>query len=222
MTFSEEMDTNSVTVNSSNTCLSGTIQVSSDSFSTCILMTTQPSASNSNKTFSVDPSENLSLSTTYKIRVTTGVKDTSGNTLGSQYETSSGFNTNITSYVSVGLGGTIITSKDGTTWTERTSGTSTYLGEVSFGNNTFVTVGGSGTILTSLDNGTSWDNRTSETSKYFLGVTYGNNTFVIVGESGTVLTSSNGISWTSRTSGTSKELIAVTYGNGIFLTVGDS
>jgi len=106
------MDTNSVTVNSSNTCLSGTIQVSSDSFSTCILMTTQPSASNSNKTFSVDPSENLSLSTTYKIRVTTGVKDTSGNTLGSQYETSSGFNTNITSYVSVGLGGTIITSKN--------------------------------------------------------------------------------------------------------------
>ena len=225
VTFSEEMDTNSVTVNSSNTCLSGTIQVSSDSFSTCILMTTQPSASNSNKTFSVDPSDNLSLYTTYKIRVTTGVKDSSGNTLSSQYEisfeTSSGFKTNISPYVSVGLGGTIITSEDGTTWTERTSGTSTYLGGVSFGNNTFVTVGGSGTILTSSDKGTSWDNRTSGTTKYLQSVSFGNNTFVTVGGSGTILTSSNGISWTSRTSGTSKELTAVTYGNGIFLTVGD-
>jgi hypothetical protein len=62
-------------------------------------MSSSPSESNSYKTFSVSPSSNLSSSTTYKIRVTTGVKDFSGNYLSSQYETSSGFTTAI-SYVS--------------------------------------------------------------------------------------------------------------------------
>ena len=41
--------------------------------------------------FTVDPSDNLSYSTTYKIRVTTGVKDSAGNTLSSQYTHSTGF-----------------------------------------------------------------------------------------------------------------------------------
>ena len=56
-------------------------------------MSSSPSVSNSYKTFTVSSSDNLSYSTNYKIRVTTGVKDTSGNALGSQYETSSGFTT---------------------------------------------------------------------------------------------------------------------------------
>ena len=54
-------------------------------------MSSSPSESNSYKTFSVSPSSSLSSSTTYKIRVTTGVKDFAGNYLSSQYETSSGF-----------------------------------------------------------------------------------------------------------------------------------
>ncbi len=62
-------------------------------------MSSSLSESNSYKTFSVSPSSSLSSSTTYKIRVTTGVKDFSGNTLSSQYETSTGFTTRF-SYVS--------------------------------------------------------------------------------------------------------------------------
>jgi hypothetical protein len=38
-------------------------------------MSSSPISSNSDKTFTVDPSDNLSYSTNYKIRVTTGVKD---------------------------------------------------------------------------------------------------------------------------------------------------
>jgi E3 ubiquitin-protein ligase HERC3 len=49
--------------------------------------------SNSNKTFTLDPYDNLTASTTYKTRVTTGVKDSAGNAMSSQYETSSGFTT---------------------------------------------------------------------------------------------------------------------------------
>ncbi len=93
VTFSEAMDNSSVTTNTDNTTCYGSFALSSDSFSNCIQMSSSPSSSNSYKTFTVSSSDNLSYSTTYKIRVTTGVKDTSGNTLSSQYETSSGFTT---------------------------------------------------------------------------------------------------------------------------------
>jgi len=73
--FSESMDNTSVTTNTSNTSCSGSFQLSSDNFSSCILISSAPSISNSNKTFSIDPSDNLSLLTTYRIRVTTGVMD---------------------------------------------------------------------------------------------------------------------------------------------------
>ena len=41
---------------------------------------------------------------------------------------------------------------------------------VNYGNNVFVAVGDSGTIIASSDNGTTWDNRTSGTSSGFWGV----------------------------------------------------
>ena len=91
VTFSNSMDTSTISVNSASNCLSGTILVSSDNFSTCVLMTSQPTESNSDKTFTVTPSSGLSLGTSYKIRVNTRVKDSSGNTLSSQYETPNGF-----------------------------------------------------------------------------------------------------------------------------------
>ena len=51
-------------------------------------------------------------------------------------------------FVSVGSSGTILTSSDGNSWTERTSGTSMYLEDITYGNGTFVTVGSTRTILT--------------------------------------------------------------------------
>ena len=93
VTFSEAMNTTSVTTNMLNTTCSGSFQLSSNNFSSCIQMSSSPSSSNSYRTFTVDPSNNLSHSTNYKIRVTTGVKDTAGNSLSSQYEISNGFTT---------------------------------------------------------------------------------------------------------------------------------
>ena len=92
VTFSEAMDNTSVTTNTDNTTCYGSFQLSSDNFSSCLQMSSSPSSSNSYKTFAV-ASDNLSYSTTYKTRVTTVVKDSAGNTLSSQYETSSGFTT---------------------------------------------------------------------------------------------------------------------------------
>ena len=52
-------------------------------------------------------------------------------------------------FVAVGTSGTILTSPDGVTWTQRTSGTDDTLRGVTHGNGTFVAVGIYGTILTS-------------------------------------------------------------------------
>ena len=93
VTFSEAMNPTSVITNVSNTICSGSFQLSFNNFSSCIQMSSSPSSSNSFRTFTVDPSNNLSHYTNYKIRVTTGVKDTAGNSLSSQYEISNGFTT---------------------------------------------------------------------------------------------------------------------------------
>jgi hypothetical protein len=56
-------------------------------------MSSEPVSSNSNRTFTLDPFDNLTFGSTYLTRVTTGVKDTAGNALSSQYETTNGFTT---------------------------------------------------------------------------------------------------------------------------------
>ena len=67
------------------------------------------------------------------------------------------------SYVAVGSSGKILTSSDGTSWTSRTSGTTSNLVGITYGNSNFLTLTGSmddgtnstATVLTS-SNGTSW------------------------------------------------------------------
>ena len=96
--FSESMDTSSITVNTSGSSCSGTIQVSaiSDNFATnsCVQMSSSPSVSNNNKTFTVDPSDCLGNGGSYYIKVTTGVKDGSGYSMASDNTTGTGFGTN--------------------------------------------------------------------------------------------------------------------------------
>jgi len=101
VTFSEAMEPSYVTTSTSDTYCAGSIRVSSvtDNFSSgnCIRMSSEPVSSNSNRTFTLDPYDNLTVGSTYLTRVTTGVKDTAGNALNSQYETSSGFTTSSSS-----------------------------------------------------------------------------------------------------------------------------
>ena len=114
VTFSEAMDTTYVTTSTSDTYCAGTIRVSSDNFSSCVKMSSEPVSSNSNKTFTLDPYDNLTRLTTYKTRVTTGVKDTVGNAMSSQYETSSGFTTDNISTAKITVTDSSLTS--GTTY----------------------------------------------------------------------------------------------------------
>ncbi|MED5516933.1 MAG: Ig-like domain-containing protein, partial [SAR324 cluster bacterium] len=94
VTFSEAMDNSTLTVNRDNaSCSSGSIRVSSNNFATnsCVQMASDPSSSD-NMTFTLDPG-NLSNSTTFKIKVTTAVKDTNGNPMSSDNTTGTGFST---------------------------------------------------------------------------------------------------------------------------------
>jgi hypothetical protein len=96
VTFIEDMDTTSVTTNTDNGSCYGTIQVSKTNFVSCARMTSgSPSPSTSdNRTFEVKPSPMLTYSSTYKIRVTTGVTDPSGNPISDNF-TGTGFVTNV-------------------------------------------------------------------------------------------------------------------------------
>ena len=126
-------------------------------------------------------------------------------------EMTNGFTTGFTSFVAMGVSGTLLTSTEGTSWNSRNSQTSQTLRQITYGNSTFVAVGNSGSIRFSSDNGISWISSSFPTGLNLYSITYGNSTFVAEGESGIILTSSdNGTSWTSRTSGTSNRLYGVT------------
>ena len=80
--FNESMNIATVNVNSTNTDPFGSIQVSSDDFETVVQMSAQPTittTSENNDTFTFAPSANLSETTNYLIKVTTGVADDSAN-----------------------------------------------------------------------------------------------------------------------------------------------
>ena len=78
VTFSEKISTSTATTNTSDTACSGSFQLSSDNFTTCIKMSATPSVSNDDKTFTVTPSDNLSGRVTYQLKLTDSVKDANG------------------------------------------------------------------------------------------------------------------------------------------------
>ena len=107
-----------------------------------------------------------------------------------------------TQFAAVGQNGAILTSPDGITWTDRTSGTTNGLYGITWSGTQFVAAGMSDTIVTSPD-GLTWTTRTSGITNYSLyGVTWSGTQFAVVGQGGTILTSPDGITWTTRTSGT--------------------
>ena len=94
VTFSETMNPKTITTNTSNTTCSGSLQVSSDSFISCIKMSSII-ISNSNKDVKITPSVNLSELETYKIKITKVASDEAGNSLGKEYISETGFSTGV-------------------------------------------------------------------------------------------------------------------------------
>lgn len=87
ITFSEAMQTASITVSGTTAC-TGTIQLAtSNTFATCVALNA-PVVSNGNSTFTVTPISNLTGSTGYYLKITTAAKDTAGNALSAVYPSS--------------------------------------------------------------------------------------------------------------------------------------
>ena len=222
VTFCNEMDPNTVTVNTYDTSCSGTLSgsvlVSSDNFSTCLKMNSLPIITNSNKTFTVVPSSPLYYNTIYKVRVTTDAKTTSGKSI-NLFQSSTGFSTP-NRFVGVGNGGKVFTSVDILSWTSQTSGTSHNLNGVTYGIGTWVAVGNTGTIISSTD-AENWTTR-KNTGNNLNDVTFGNNVFVAVGTSGTIFRSTNGTSWSEIDITPSNDLKGIIYGKNLFVFVAES
>jgi len=221
ITFSESIDNTTVISNTSNTNCSGTIQLSSDNFSTCVQMSSNPTSSDLNKTYILIPKDNLSFSTNYKIRISSDIKDESGNNLSSQWTSTTGFTTDGIFVIVGGYGdnGIILRSNDGISWVSKDLGSITFLRGITFSNNLFVTVGDSGKILTSTDTN-SWTSRNSNTLETLNKIFYHNNLFVIIGNNGKILTSDNGTNWTTRSSSTSNHLFDIIFYNNKYVVVG--
>ncbi|MCA9699529.1 MAG: Ig-like domain-containing protein, partial [Myxococcales bacterium] len=90
VTFSEVMDAATVTTNTADTSCSGTFQVSTDGFATCVRMSAAP-ASNDDTTFTITPMDNLASVTIYDIRILADVTDMGGTPMGVDYDTLNGF-----------------------------------------------------------------------------------------------------------------------------------
>jgi Zn-dependent metalloprotease len=115
----------------------------------------------------------------------------------------------------------ILTSPDGTSWTERDSGAATAdLSAVGFGGGLYVAVGSSGTILTSPD-AVTWTKETSGTTQTLNDVSYGGGAFVAVGNTATILLSVDGVTWTPQAS-TASSLYSVTHTGTQFVAVDSS
>ena len=146
-------------------------------------------------------------------------------------------------FVTVGYGGVILTSENGITWTERSSGVTDGLTAVAYGNNTFVAVGYGPTILTSAD-AITWTGQRAEgcegkgSCEGPGAIVFGNNAFVAVGNpldplhagipgnTQGVLASPDGITWTEwigpGSLGFPPSFTGVAYGNSTFVAVGQT
>jgi hypothetical protein len=117
-------------------------------------------------------------------------------------------------YLSVGSGGKILTSADGSNWITSTSGVTNTLYAIAY-NPTgigYVVVGSGGRALLSLT-GSSWTTQTTGVTTDLTGITFDGGSYIATGNSGVILTSVNGVNWFARTSGTTQKLAAVTVGN---------
>ena len=118
----------------------------------------------------------------------------------------------------------IIVSKDaGSSWITNTFSTTYGYGwlSVTYGNNTFMTVGDTVSVIISSDNGITWVRKTIPSATW-LSVAYGNGVFIVCSYGDTCAVSDdNGTTWTikSMPGGYWK---SIAYGNGVFIAVNNT
>jgi len=122
-------------------------------------------------------------------------------------------------FVTVGAGGTIATSINGTHWTLHDSGTTADLHAAIYGNDAWWVVGENGIVLTSPD-AKHWSRVDTGISETLNDILYSRCLYVAVGTSGTVFLSYDGVHWSRKRTDTSRELKRILEVGDTFLAAG--
>lgn len=124
-----------------------------------------------------------------------------------------------TRFVATGARGAVVTSTDGTMWTEVSSGQTSAFGRLAFGAGRYVTAGLNGGF--SSANLTSWTAISGTTFNQMFGVIYANNQFIVANNALAlgIKTSADGVTWANATvSGTAfQEVKGLAGGGGTFV-----
>ena len=130
-------------------------------------------------------------------------------------------------YVIVGYGGLMLTSPDGTNWTNRTLTTGQAMMGITYANGEFVAITNDAHSLVSTD-GINWTSYPMDIS-YMNGISYGGGIFLAYGalNGAAAEVSTDGKTWTNATSYlpnsiASSSLHGAAYGNSAFVVAGDS
>jgi hypothetical protein len=121
---------------------------------------------------------------------------------------------------SVGSGGTVWQSTDGSSWTALTSPTTNNLNAITFGANTWYAVGDNGTIIGSANTPQAWGLLGSPTSARLNGVAVLNANVTAVGDNGTIVLGTGGSTYSLVTGSTDQHLSGVVAGNAELIAVG--
>jgi hypothetical protein len=104
-------------------------------------------------------------------------------------------------------------------WIAGESGTKNDLNAVTFGDNRFVAVGDSGTVITSED-GMTWERQETGVDAQLVDIAYGKGMYIAIGSGETIISSSNGMQWRKEESDSGTELQSITFGDSAFFLSG--
>lgn len=125
-------------------------------------------------------------------------------------------------FVAGGVGGRVLTSPDGSSWTLASTIPFESVGSICFSGTQYAAVGYGGKIFTSPD-AITWTSRGQAPNGNGLnGVTFADARFVAVGYNGTLLSSADGITWTLRSSPTNSQFFGIAGTTGRYVAVGSN
>lgn len=126
-------------------------------------------------------------------------------------------------YVAIGYDSdTIITSPDGSVWTQRTAPGIKKWEAIIYDNGLFVAVAYNSDSIAISSDSVTWTEIMAPIIANWYDIAYGNGTYVIISDSNTILTSYDGIVWTQRNTGIIGDWVSITFWNTQFIAIGNN